>query len=303
MELIYADKNTSIEMKEDVVATIGMFDGVHLGHDKVLKELKREGSISKMPTVIITFKEELDFVLDKRKTGSLMTFEDKIKILSEYDLDYCLVFPFTKEFSLIKYYDFENILKEKVKVKKIVIGKDTKYGYMGEGNIKTLSKIFEVKVIDDYILDGICIHSSLIRNLLSLGEVEKANTYLGRNFSISGIVTKGSQLGQTFNVKTANIELNNNYEYLKNGVYGCFIYIDKKKYLGICNIGHNPTFNYVEKKRLEVNIFDFNSDIYETDIKVEFILFVREERKFSSENELYSQINSDIKKVKEKIIL
>lgn len=301
MELIYVNDDISIKIIEKVIATIGMFDGVHLGHDKVLKELKNESASLSLPSAVITFKEHPDFILDKKNLGYLMTFEERIEELSKYDLNYCIVFSFTKEFSLITHERFEKILKEKINVQKLVLGNDTKYGYQGKGNVETLAKVFPVKVVSDYMINGKCVHSSLIREMLASGNLLEANECLGRNFLISGNVSKGSKLGQNNNVRTANLELDNNYEYIKNGVYGVYIYVDKKKYLGICNIGHNPTFNYVERKRLEVNIFDFFEDIYGQRIKVELVIFLRDEIKFSSKEELYSQIHQDIKRVKEEM--
>lgn len=299
MELVYANEKNKINDK--LVATIGMFDGVHLGHNKVLKKLEEEAKIENLKSCIITFKEHPDFVLHKNNLGCLTSFNEKIKLFSSYNIDYCLVFEFTKEFSMITHLEFENILKNDYSVIKLVLGNDTRYGYLGKGNIETLRKVFEVIVIDDYYLNGKCIHSTLIRELLSKGNIEEANFYLGRNYCVTGVVKKGSELGQKFNMRTANLELVNEYEFLKNGVYGVYVYLDNEKKLGICNIGHNPSFNYVKDKRLEVNIFDFDKDIYNKKIKVELIMYIRSEKTFANKEELYEQIDLDIKKVKEKM--
>lgn len=301
MELVYANEKNKINDK--LVATIGMFDGVHLGHDKVLKRLENEARLLNFKSCIITFKEHPDFILNKNNLGCLTSFEEKLKLFNNYNIDYCLVFEFTKEFSNISHLEFESILKNDYNVKKLVLGNDTRYGYLGQGNIETLRKVFEVIIVDDYYLNEKCIHSTLIRELLSNGNIEEANLYLGRNFLISGVVSKGSELGQKFNMRTANLELHNEYRFLKNGVYGVYVYIDGEKKLGICNIGHNPSFNYVKNARLEVNIFDFNKDIYNKIIEVELVCYIRNEKTFANKKELYKQIDLDIKKVKEKMKL
>lgn len=301
MELVYANEKNKINDK--LVVTIGMFDGVHLGHDKVLKRLENEARLLNFKSCIITFKEHPDFILNKNNLGYLTSFEEKLKLFNNYNIDYCLVFEFTKEFSMVSHLEFEDILKNNYNVRKLVLGNDTRYGYLGQGNIETLRKVFDVTVVDDYYLNGKCIHSTLIRELLSNGNIEEANLYLGRNFLISGVVSKGSEIGQKFNMRTANLELHNEYGFLKNGVYGVYVYIDDEKKLGICNIGHNPSFNYVKEARLEVNIFDFNKDIYNKRIEVELVLYVRNEKTFVNKEELYKQIDLDIKKVKEKMKL
>lgn len=301
MELIYATDKKIINDK--LVATIGMFDGVHLGHDKVFKRLEEVAKLSNLKSCIITFKEHPDFILHKNNLGCLTSFEERLKLFNNYNIDYCLVFEFTKEFSMITYSDFENILKNNYNVLKFVLGNDTRYGYLGQGNIKTLRKVFDVTSVDDYYFNGKCIHSTLIRELLSNGNVEDACLCLGRNYCITGYVSKGSELGQKFNMRTANIELFNKYQFLKNGVYGVYVYLDNEKKLGICNIGHNPSFNYVKDVRLEVNIFDFNKDIYNKEIKVELVMYIRNEKTFINKEDLYKQIDLDIKKVKEKMKL
>lgn len=297
MELIYATDKKIINDK--LVATIGMFDGVHLGHDKVFKKLEEVAKSSNLKSCIITFKEHPDFVLHKSNLGCLTSFEERLKLFDNYSIDYCLVFEFTKEFSMITYSEFENILKNNYNILKFVLGNDTRYGYLGQGNIETLKKVFNVTSVDDYYFNGKCIHSTLIRELLSNGNVEDACLCLGRNYCITGFVSKGSELGQKFNMRTANIELFNKYNFLKNGVYGVYVYLDNEKKLGICNIGHNPSFNYVKDVRLEVNIFDFNKDIYNKEIKVELVMYIRNEETFINKEDLYKQIDLDIKKVKE----
>lgn len=302
MELIFIEDVYKKYNLPESFATIGMFDGVHLGHKKLINELICSSKNEKKSSMLITFREHPDYVLNKRNNNGYLTeFDEKIKLLESEDIDYVVVFTFSDSFSKISHEDFEDILIDNLNIKKMIVGSDTKYGAYGKGNINTLKEKMDVDVIEDYIDEGEVVHSKSIRKLFEVGLVEKANRYLGRTFSIIGTVVKGSKIGRTYNIKTANIELNGKYSFLKKGVYGVKVIIDGKKYLGIANIGNNPSFNYVEEKRLEVNIFDFSSDIYNNKIEVEFYTFVREEKVFSGKEELYNQIKEDVEIVKERI--
>lgn len=300
MELIYLDKylndldKLSEITKYELASTIGMFDGMHLAHQALIKQVVKVSNELGRKSSAITFVLHPDYVLEKRTNrGYLLEFSEKVKKFSELGLDYLFVFTFTKEFSQITSEKFEEIM-EKLNIKTLVLGKDSKYGYKALGNIDTLKKKFEVIEFSDYLIDGIPLHSKSIRLLFEAGKVEVANRYLGYNFYVIGKVQRGNQLGRTFETKTANIDLNNNYNYLIKGVYGAYIYYKGNKYLGVCNVGNNPSFNYTEYKKLEVFIFDFNKDIYDEEIKVELITFIREERTFSSIIALKEQIEKDI---------
>ncbi len=299
MELINLDsfinESKPLQLNNPLIVTIGMFDGVHLAHRALIKKMIDEAKRKNLKSGVITFNYHPDFVLEKRENkGYLTNIDEKIRMLKSLEIDYLFVITFTKEFSLISHEDFESLLT-KLNVKAVIAGRDAKYGYKGLGNIETLKKKFEVIEFSDYYIDGELIHSKNIRISLEKGEIEKANKLLGYNFYVRGIVAKGRQIGRTYNVKTANIELNNEYDYLISGVYGVKVIIDDKEYIGICNIGNNPSFNYTFARRLEVNIFDFNEDIYGKEIIVEMITFIRKEKKFNSKEELKIQIEKDTK--------
>ena len=307
MELIIFDDSFELNNLESMkikqfnkpfVSTIGMFDGVHLAHRDLLSEVKKESEIKGYYSSAITFLIHPDYILNKRSNqGYLLKFEDKVEKIASCGIDYLFVFPFSKEFSLITYEKFNEIMK-KLNIKDLVLGPDTKYGYNQEGNIETLKKDFDVKIIEEVKYNNLIIHSKEVRKLLENGKVEDANKLLGYNFFIKGNVTKGNKIGRTINFRTANIDLDNNYDYLADGVYGTTISIDDKIYYGICNIGCNPTINNNITKRLEVNIFDFDEDIYGKEIKVSFLTFIRGEVKFASTDELKGQIEEDIIKFK-----
>lgn len=282
--------------KEPIAITIGVFDGFHLAHKALLDKLIEVGKEKHLKTGAITFSLHPDFVLNKRiNDGYLLSFDERVKKFSESGIDFLFVFTFSEEFSKISPSKFEEILLG-LNVTTLVLGKDTKYGYLGRGDINSLKKRFNVIEFSDYYLDGNLIHSEYIRKLLKSGEIEKANQALGYNFYIKGIVSRGRQIGRTYNVKTANIDLMDQYNYLVNGVYGVYVYLDGAKHLGICNIGNNPSFNYTEIKKLEVNIFDFDQDIYGKELTVELVTFIRREVVFNKKEELKEQIEKDTKK-------
>ena len=297
MELIYLDgflkSNEKLNICGSISSTIGMFDGFHLGHKELIKKLLSVAKEKGEKSSVITFDIHPDFILNKREnSGYLLSFKDKVKMIEAFNIDYLFVFTFNKEFSSLTHTEFEDVL-ERLNINTLVIGKDTKYGYKGLGSANTLKEKFDVYVLDDYYKDNILVHSKVIRDYLKDGLVEKANRLLGYNFFIKGVVSHGRQIGRTYNVKTANIDLDDQYNYLLNGVYGVVVILDGKKYTGICNIGNNPSFNYTKTKKLEVNIFDFNQDIYGVELCVELVTFIRREMVFSSKEELKKQIEID----------
>lgn len=303
MELIYLDDflkgNVKLNIKGELASTIGMFDGFHLAHQELVKTLLMVAKDKGEKSSVITFDIHPDFILNKReKSGYLLSFKEKVRMFESYNIDYLFVFTFSEDFSKVTHTDFEKVL-ESLNVKTLVLGKDTKYGYKGLGDVNSLKEKFDVVVLDDYYKDKEMVHSALIREALNKGQVEKANSLLGYKFYIKGVVSHGRQIGRTYNVKTANIDLDDQYNYLLNGVYGVNVLLKNKKYYGICNIGNNPSFNYTKTKKLEVNIFDFNEVIYGEELCVELVTFIRREVVFASKEELKKQIERDTKKYEE----
>lgn len=296
MELIKLGDLT--KLTGQYVATIGMFDGVHLGHQKILERMK---NIAKgvFKTIVITFYPHPDYVLNKRKDyGYIDILENKVANLSKYDIDYVLVIDFTKEFATLSSEEFINIIKT-VNIVTFVIGSDFKFGYKGQGNYRDLMKIALVDVVEEVKYKDDKLGSNTIRNLLSIGNVSQANKLLGRNYSISGIVKYGRQIGHKLGFPTANIDVEETF--LKNGVYISKVFISDDSYYAVCNLGNNPTLNYVNKRRLEVHIINFKEDIYNQYITVEFIDFIRDEIKFETKEQLIKQISEDVEKVKQYI--
>lgn len=297
MELINLDLNNT-NTPENIVACIGVFDGVHLGHQRLIKSVEDKGKELNLKKAVITFEPHPDFILKKSNNEKYLTpLEEKRKIIEYYfDIDYFIVIKFNKELSKLSYIDFYNLFLKKIN--HIIVGYDFKFGYLGEGNIEKLQKLHSNCTIIDKVESGFNdekVSSKLIVKLLNEGNICLVTKLLNNRFyRISGIVNHGSHIGTTIGFPTANINISNEYYTLKNGVYVVRVNYNKKYYLGIANYGCNPSFNKIDKPRLEVNIFDFNDDIYDKKIDVEFMEFIRKEMCFESINAFKEQLKKDI---------
>ena len=273
--------------KEPLALMLGNFDGFHKGHQQLLKVLK-EKDIKKG---LLTFYPHPLKVLNNFDFKYLDTIKDK-EIYLENDIDYLVVLSTSKELLNLTKNDFIKFLKLN-NVRDIVCGNDFTFGSHKSGTIKDLS-LFNLSVVPDYTTNNIRISSTKIREFLRNGNVVEAKNFLGRYYELQGLVVHGSQIGRTIGFPTANIEEN---EYLlpKNGVYFGYAIIDNEKYFGMINIGVNPTINLIDKRRLEINIFDFSKDIYGKTIRVGFIDKIRDEKKFDSKEELVKtlELNRD----------
>ena len=293
MELIKLDLNNNL-LPKHIVACIGEFDGVHIWHQKLIEEVILISKQKHLSTAIVTFDPHPDFVLNKSNDFAYITpLDEKIKFIeNKYNIDYLIVINFSNELSQLNYDQFYELFLSNIDT--IVVGYDFKFGYKGLGNVSNLKQLHEnVIVIDEIKYNNEKIGSRKILNLLSDGDIITANKLLGRLYKLSGIVSKGSQIGNKIGYPTANIEINENYTLLKKGVYAVRIKYNNKYYLGICNYGYNPSFNKIVKARLEVHIFDFNKDIYGELLEVEFIENIREEIKFPSIDDFLKQLKKD----------
>jgi len=291
------------------VVTSGTFDGVHFGHQKILQRIyeitQREGGESVLltywPHPRLVVRPEQDLLL-------LSSLEEKIELLKERNIDHLVIIPFTKDFSELSSESFiKDILVEKIGTKKLVIGYDHKFGKNRSGSFEEL-KIdgpkygFEVEEIPKQMIDNKAVSSTKIRNALTAGSINIANDYLSRPFSIHGKVIEGDQIGRTINFPTANIEVLFKHKLIPTeGIYAVKVLIRGDWYKGMLNIGYRPTFGGTQK-RVEVNIFDFDEDIYDIEIVVEFYQKIRSEIKFQNVGALQSQLLND-KKEAEKILL
>ena len=287
---------------KDTIVTIGTFDGVHLGHQKILKKLVELKNKNGGETLLFTFDPHPRKVLfpDQRDLKLITTTQEKCELLKQFGIDNVLVFPFTIEFSKMSAEDYiSNIISETLKTKTLVIGYDHRFGSNREGNIETLKQVsgnynFDLIEIPAQEINQLNISSTRIRKAIEEGEIEVANSFLGYSFFMSGMVIKGKQLGRTIGYPTANIELLDLDKIKpKTGVYAVNIVIDQIKFKGMLNVGYNPTTDSDRIQKIEVNIFDFNKDIYGKIIKIEFIKHLRNEVKFANLDELKEQLAKD----------
>ena len=280
--------------------TIGTFDGVHIGHRKILESLINSAKQANLRSTVLTFYPHPRMVLQKDSDIKLLnTLEEKQQILEELGLDYLIVHPFTKAFSRLSATEFvRDILVNELKTKKIVIGYDHRFGRNRNANINDLIAFgstldFEVEEIPAQLIDDVSVSSTKIRKALEAGDVKTANSYLGYSYMLSGTVKKGKGLGKQLEFPTANLHIDEPYKLIpRNGVYVVKASWDGKKLYGMMNIGFNPTVDG-KKKSMEIHFFDFNEDLYNRKIRVEMIDRIRDEVKFDSLEDLKEQLRKD----------
>ncbi len=286
---------------DNAIVTTGTFDGVHIGHQAILNKLVEFAKTEGGESVLITFFPHPRMVLQKDLSIKLLnTVSEKIAQLSKTGIDHLLVFPFTKEFSRMSSVDFvRDILVNKIGTKKLVIGYDHQFGRNREGSFKHLQEFgpvygFEVEEISVQDIDDISVSSTKIRSaLIDNGDVKTARKYLGNFYHLSGLVVSGKRLGTKIGYPTANVRIEEDYKLIpKDGVYAVSIEIDRKKYVGMLNIGNRPTVDG-QGRTIEVNIFDFDKEIYNLEIKLCFIGRLRDEQKFENIEALKNQLYID----------
>ncbi len=291
------------------VVTIGTFDGAHKGHQKILSRLNDIAKETQGESILFTFYPHPRMVVfpENHNLKLLQTIDEKVESLASFGLDNLIIYPFTKEFSRLTAFEFvRDILVEKLKVKTLVIGYDHQFGRNREGDLEFLKETakifdFEVEEISAEEVQEVNVSSTKIRQSLNTGNIQRANEFLGRPFLCTGIVVEGKKLGRELGFPTLNIQVNNDHKILpKDGVYGVQVQIEDNHFKGMMNIGQNPTVKYSsdKEKKLEVHIFDFNKEIYGTEVKVFFYKFIRDEKTFSNLEELKSQLIDDEKSVR-----
>ncbi|TXE12812.1 bifunctional riboflavin kinase/FAD synthetase [Seonamhaeicola algicola] len=301
---------TAYKSNEPTVVTIGTFDGVHIGHKKIINRLVNTGKIEGLKSVILTFFPHPRMVLQKDANIKLInTIEERRSILEAAGIDHLLVKEFTHEFSRLSAEDFVvKLLLDKLNAKKVIIGYDHRFGRNRRADINDLKTFgeqynFDVEEISVQDIDDVAVSSTKIRKALVEGHIEKANLYLGYNYMLTGTVTKGKGLGRQLNYPTANLHIEENYKLIpKQGAYIVKATIESTTVFGMMNIGTNPTVNG-SKETIEVHFFNFNKDIYNTAIKIELLKRLRDEQKFESVEALKAQLNKDKKIAQDYIAL
>lgn len=284
------------------IVTIGTFDGVHIGHKKILEKIICNTNNGDYESLVLTFFPHPRTVLQSEtEMKQLNTIEEKSDLIKKAGIDNLVIHPFDKDFSQLTAEEFvQKVLVSTFNVKKIVIGYDHRFGRNRTANIDDLIAFgnkynFEVEQISAEELNEVAVSSTKIRNALSEGNIELANSFLGYDYSIKGSVVQGKQLGKTIGFPTANVRVNEDYKLIpKSGVYVVKCKIENQSYFGMMNIGTNPTVeNTNQKQKMEVNIFDFNQDIYGKSINISFLKRIRSEQKFASLDALKAQIAND----------
>jgi len=298
LEVIEDYKNFTDPKKS--IVTIGTFDGVHIGHQKIIEELVLAAKKENCNSVLLTFFPHPRMVLQKDNSIKLInTIDERIEILKQTGLDYLIIHPFDTAFSRLLALDFvRDILVNHLNTFQLVIGYDHRFGRNREGDFEQLEEYgemydFSVHEIPAQDVNAISISSTKIRKALSKGEIRKVTEYLGHAFSISGTVVKGERLGNTIGYPTANLEIAESYKLIpKNGVYVVRSKINDSYVNGMMNIGVRPTVNGMHQT-IETHFFDFDTDLYGQKLQIELIAFLREERKFDSVEALKNQLEKD----------
>ncbi|MGY6523592.1 MAG: bifunctional riboflavin kinase/FAD synthetase [Mongoliitalea sp.] len=285
----------------NAVVTSGTFDGVHLGHQKILQRIRKIADEIQGETVMITFWPHPRLVLkpDDHQLRLLSTFEEKAKLLREAGIDHLLTIPFTKEFSNLSSEEFiQKILIEGIQTKRLVIGYDHRFGKNREGGFDylkaNLAKYpFDLEEIAREDVDNVGVSSTKIRKALESGRVDIANEYLGRDYELNGIIIKGQQLGRSIGFPTANIHIPHDYKLIPaDGVYAVEVCVEGERYQGMLNIGNRPTVNG-DTRTIEVNIFEFSGDLYDKRVSVYLKSYLRSEVKFEGLDSLKAQLEQD----------
>ena len=285
---------------QETIVTIGTFDGVHIGHQKIIEQLVTEAKNCGKKSVLLTFFPHPRMVLQKDVTIQLInTIDERAQHLEKLGLDYLIIHPFSREFSRLTALDFvRDVLVNQLNTSKLVIGYDHHFGKNREGNIEQLTEYshlydFTVQEIPAQDIDEVSVSSTKIRKALQNGLLKTANSYLGYHFSITGNVVNGKKLGGKIGFPTANIDVLEDYKLIpKTGVYVVQALIDNKTVFGMMNIGNRPTVNG-QHQTIETHFFDFNADLYDKTLTISLLYFIREEKKFDSVNNLIIQLKKD----------
>lgn len=300
---------------DNAVVTIGTFDGVHFGHQKIISHLNEIARQKNGETVILTFFPHPRMILHPEDKGIklITTMQEKAERLEKLGIDHLIITPFTRDFSNLSPQEYiSNILVDKIGTRHIVIGYDHRFGKDREGGLEHLQQYssdfnFEVEEIPEQDINDVSVSSSKIRNAILNGDVKTANDFLGYPFHLTGKVIKGDQIGRTLGFPTANLFVEETYKLIpEDGIYAVRVQInptvDQAITLnGMAYIGHRPTINGMTHN-IEVNIFDFNEDIYGSTIRINFLHYIRGDVKFSSLDELKVQLAKDEKDIRSILI-
>ncbi len=300
MEIINLDINKN--KYENVAVALGNFDGIHLGHQELIKKVVNESKKNNLKPSILFFENHTKSIINNKNPKMLTNNNQKYKLAKSLGIEVIYTLDFTKKIMNLSQEKFiEIILKNKLNTKLVVVGFDYRFGFKAKGtsnSLLDLNKKYNIKteIIKPVEINGEVISSSYIRNLIKDGNLNSANKLLGRNYSIQGKVVSGASRGTGLGFPTANLEYDENYLLPLLGVYKTNTKIDDKLYLSMTDIGYNPTFNE-DRIKLETYILNFSKDIYGKTMEIEFLDFLRKDIKFKNKEELINQLEKDKNRV------
>lgn len=283
--------------------TIGVFDGVHLGHQKLIGTLIVQAAERDLLSGVVTFNRHPKRVLAHQSNlARLVTVDERTRLLKDLGVDIVIPLTFTQNFAQLNARQFVLLLIEHLNMRGLIVGPDFALGRGREGNVDKLKELgkdlgFTVEAVEPLLLDGMIVSSTSIRQALGAGDMETASKLLGRHFRLHGLVESGRERGQTLGFPTANISVDSDQALPVDGVYATLSYVDGKVYRSVTNIGTRPTFNEVGRT-VEVFLMDFCGNIYGKELMIELIHRLRGEIKFPGPKELVAQINKDIEQVR-----
>jgi riboflavin kinase/FMN adenylyltransferase len=287
------------QLTEDSVVTIGSFDGVHRGHQALIKQLRAAALTARRTSIVITFFPHPSVVLGRAQPYYLTAPEEKLVQLNQTGIDWLIELPFTAETSRVRAADFVDQLLHYTRMREMWIGHDFALGYKREGDAEFLTKLgeargFVVHAVDPLTNDGEIISSSNIRTALRAGDVAHAARLLGRPFRVSGRVVQGDGRGKTIGIPTANLDVWQDHAIPANGVYACRAWVGHIPHRAAVNIGTRPTVTSETRRTVEAHLLDFDKDLYGLNIALDFFERLRGEQKFAGVPELVAQIKSDV---------
>lgn len=297
MEIISAESQFAFP---PCAATIGCFDGVHRGHRYLISQVRDEARKQGLRSMLITFPVHPRQVMQSDYRPQWLTcLPQKEDLLKTQEADYCLLLPFTRELSLLSARRFMELLHARFNVQALVIGYDHRFGHNRSEGFEDYCRYgkelgMEVVHASAWVEDGVSVSSSLIRGLLKEGDVARANRYLGYRYYLDGQVVSGYQVGRKLGFPTANLQPSCPDKLIpKEGVYAVYAYVDGKRYAGMLNIGRRPTIDNGTERSIEVHLIGFEADIYQHYLRIEFMQYIRDERKFEGIEALIAQLQRD----------
>lgn len=300
MEIINSFEKIPLVSKNSIIA-IGNFDGIHLGHKKILECLATEAKKNSLLSLVLTFSPHPEKILGKKRIKMIQTLDQRVNEMKKFGIDTILIIPFDEKFSSLSSHDFvQKIVVDKLKAKAVILGENFRFGKNREGDISLLFRLasgYNLKVhsIPPVTKEDMIVSSSLIRSFLKEGKIEKANVLLGRFYEVAGKVIKGKSRGKALGFPTANIKTEN--EIIPHGVFISTTGIGPETFSSLTNVGRCPTFNQKETN-IESYIMNLNRDIYGKKIRIHFLKRIRDEIKFNTQADLSQQIKKDLELAK-----